>query len=386
MDILEGDGYEEDETLILTLGSPVNASLGSIPAQTIVITEESTMPTVNFVGTSTTVVEGDLLINLVVRLSNAWSVPVVIPFSGAGTAQRGLDKDYMMTSSPLEIPVGWTQGTIQVLINDDEIDESTEDITVSFGAIENGLPGTLTSYQITILDNDTPPEVSFTSVSRTVLETHGAVVVTVEMDKLAEQDVTVPLILSGSATLNTDYQISTENLFIPSGTTTRTFQITILDDMFYDPNETVGVRLGEPVNAILGSPINYILLIEDDELSTCEVGSHLLTVGSDMFSLSIVNEGEDLQFTGGTVNWVDSGGNKPRLISANFGGIGVFSGDVKPTSYTYSALVDFASLDTQVVSYYFNDSLGAGTHSMVSYFQSAIDGSTCSLTETFSVH
>jgi Flp pilus assembly protein TadG len=386
MDILEGDGYEEDETLILTLGAPANATLGSITQQTIVITEESTLPTVDFMSTSTSVVEGDLVLNLIVRLSNAWSVPVVIPFSASGTAEQGLGKDYMLSTSPLEIPVGWTQGTIQVLINDDELDEITEDFTISLGAIENGLPGTLTTHQITITDNDLPPEVYFTSVSRTVLETHGAVVVTVEMDKPATQDVTVPLILSGSATLNTDYQISTENLFIPSGTTSRTFQITILDDMFYDPNETVGVRLGTPVNAALGSPINYILLIEDDELSTCEVGSHLLTVGSDMFSLSIVNEGENLQFTGGTVNWVNAGGNKPYLISASFAGVGVFSGSEKPTSYSYSALVDFASLDTQAVTYYFDGSLGAGTHSIVSNFQSPIDGSTCSLTETFTVH
>jgi hypothetical protein len=291
-----------------------------------------------------------------------------------------------MSTSPLEIPVGWTQGTIQVLVNDDELDEMTEDIIVSFGAIENGLPGTTTSHQVTITDNDLPPKVQFTSVSRTVLETHGAVVVTVEMDKLAVQDVTVPLILSGSALLNTDYQISTQNLLIPSGTVSRTFQITILDDTIIDPNETIGVKLGQPVNADLGSSIDYILLIEDDELPACEVGTHLLTIGSDMISKSIVNEGEALQFTGGTVNWVDAGGNKPKLISASFGGVGVFAGDEKPTTYSYPALVDFAKLDTQVVSYYFSGPLGAGVHSLVSNFQSTIDGSTCSLIETFTVH
>jgi hypothetical protein len=206
------------------------------------------------------------------------------------------------------------------------------------------------------------------------------------MNKPAIENVTVPLNLSGSAGFTSDYTISTQNLVIPAGVTNGTFLVTLLDDAEYDPNETIVVTLGDPTNADVGSPASVILLIEDDELPPCEVGSHLLTVGTDMISLSIVNEGEDLQFTGGTVNWVDTGGNKPRLLSASFAGIGVFSGDEMPTSHSYSALVDFASLDTQVVSYYFASSLGAGDHSLVSFFQSTIDGSTCSLTETFTVH
>jgi hypothetical protein len=96
MDIHEGDGYEADETLILTLGSPENATLGVPAVQTITITETSTEPTVNFVSGSTSVLEGDVLIDLVVRLSNAWSVPVVIPFSATGTADRGINLDYMI--------------------------------------------------------------------------------------------------------------------------------------------------------------------------------------------------------------------------------------------------------------------------------------------------
>jgi Flp pilus assembly protein TadG/tellurite resistance-related uncharacterized protein len=386
MDILEGDGLEEDETLIISLETPQHAVLGSPSEQTIVITETSTEPIVNFASASTSLVEGDLVINLNVQLSNAWSVPVVVPFSATGTAQYGLGRDYMMSTSPLEIPVGWTQGTIQVLIQDDVLDEPTEDILISLGAIENGLPGTVTSHQISIQDNDDPPQVYFPSLGKTVLESFGSVTVSVELNKPSLYDVTIPLYLSGSAVLNSDYSISTQNLVIPAGDMTGTFQIAVVDDTFYDPDEQVFVTLGSPINADLGSPTTYTLQIEDNDLSPCDVGSHLLTIGSDAISLSMVNEGQAVQLSGGSITWVDSGGNKPYLISVNFAGTELFNGSEKPTYFIYPAAEDFASLDTQMLTYQFNAPLGVGTHTLVSFFLNPIDGTTCTLTETFTVH
>lgn len=386
MDILEGDGWEEDETLIITLGSPGNAVLGSPASQTIVITESSTEPTVSFSSASSSVVEGNQVINLTVQLSNAWSVPVVVPFSTAGTAQRGTNLDYQMSTSPLVIPVGWTQGTIQVSIQDDEIDEISEDIQISFGLIENGLSGAITTHQITIEDNDDPPQVNFALTSQTAVEGGGYVPVDVLMNKPSLYDVTIPLIYSGTAVLDSDYSTSTQNLVIPAGSVSGTFLITIIDDGDYEPNENATITLGTPTNADLGPQKTYQLTIEDNELAPCGVGSHLLTVGSDWISLSMVNEGEDVEFTGGTVTWVDTGGQKPYLEIANFAGTEVFNGKEKAPNFSYSASVNFASLDTQVVSYQFSASIGTGEHTLVSYFQSTIDGSTCSLTETFTVH
>jgi hypothetical protein len=332
------------------------------------------------------VVEGDLVLDLMVRLSNAWSVPVVVPFSASGSAQSGIDQDYMMSASPLIIPVGWTQGTIQVLLNDDLLDESTETVLISFGTIENGLPGTQTSHLVTILDNDDPPQVYFSSAGMSVMEYYGTKTVSVELNKPSLSDVTVQLNLSGSAVLNTDYTISTSSLLIPVGDMSGTFEISVINDTDYEPDENVYVTLSSPVNAVLGSPAVYTLVIEDDDLAPCEVGSHLLTIGSDSISLSMVNEGQDVLFTGGSITWVDSGGNKPRLSSVDFAGTQVFSGSEKPTYFTYAASEGFLSLDTQVITYQFNNSLGAGTHSLVSYFQNPLDSTTCSLTETFTAY
>lgn len=386
MDILEGDGLEEDETLILTLETPQNANLGSPAAQTIVITEESFMPTVSFATSSYSLVEGNTVLEIEVQLSNAWSSTVFVHYSLSGSAQVGSGADYTIKSSPLNIPVGWTQRTIQVTIQDDEIDEVMEDILISMGLIENATLGAITTHQIQILDNDSPPEVFYTSLNSTAMEDSGMVTVSLGLSAPSVHDVSIPLNISGSATNGTDYSISTTNLIIPAGATAGSYKIFLTDDVQYDPNETVVVNLGYPTNADLGSPASFTLTIQDNDLSPCAVGSHLLTVGTDSFSLSIVNKGETVVFTGGAVTWSEALPNQPYLISASFGGTNVFSGGEKPPSYSYSSWVNFNTQSTETVSYQFDGGLGAGTNTIVSNFQNPVDGSTCSLTEVFTTH
>ncbi len=384
MDILEGDGWEVDETLILTLGTPQNASLGSPASQTIVITEESAEPSVSFATGSYSVVEGDLVLDIDVQLSNAWSSVVFVDYSLSGSAQLGAD--YSIASSPLNIPVGWTQRTIQVVIQDDEIDEAMEDILVTMGTIINATPGAVTTHQIQIVDNDSPPEVFYTSINKVVLENSGLVTVGLGLSAPSVYDVSIPLNISGSASNGADYSISTTNLIIPAGAITGSYQILLVDDVQYDPNETVVVSLGYPTNADLGSPSSFTLTIQDNDLSPCAVGSHLLTVGTDSFSLSIVNQGETLVFIGGAITWAEALPNQPYLIRAVFAGTTVFSGGDKPPDYTYSAWENFNSLSTETITYEFDGVLGTGTNTIVSNFQNIVDGSTCSLTEVFTTH
>jgi hypothetical protein len=100
----------------------------------------------------------------------------------------------------------------------------------------------------------------------------------------------------------------------------------------------------------------------------------------------MVNEGQAVLFTGGSVTWVDSGGNNPKLTSIHFAGTEVFTGSEKPTYFSYPTVVDFASLDNQVLTIQFDGPLGPGTHTLVSNFHNSSDGTSCSLTETFTVY
>jgi hypothetical protein len=386
MTILEGDGWEEDETLILTLNSPTNANVGTPGVQTIVITESSAQPDVFFSSSSQSTLEGDKYIDVYVQMSNAWSSDVVIPYTISGDASNGVGQDYLLDVDTLSIPVGFTQGTIQVEVFDDSLDESDETITLTMGTVVNGTAISPSTHTITILDDDTPPEVNFAISQVDKLETAGPFSVTVTLDDLATQDVIVPLNTSGDATDGTDYMISTSSLVIPAGDLSNSFEITIIDDLDYESDETILIDLGSPTNAVLGSETQFTVNLEDDELPLCEVGTHMLTLGTDSIGWSVTNEGEALVFTGGSVTWVNKGGNKPKLTEVQFSGSTVFSGSEKPTSYSYSSWEAFALLDTTSIQFSFSESLGVGEHTLVGDFQNADDGTPCSLTETFQVH
>ena len=254
------------------------------------------------------------------------------------------------------------------------------------GEIQNGTPGALTTHRVNIMDNDSPPEVYFSSTYKTVGEDAGSVTVSVELSVLSVHDVSIPLNLSGTAAQGSDYSISTTNMMVSSGSNGGTFQITVSDDNLYDPNENVVVSLGTPTNADLGSPSSFTLEIEDNELPPCDVGIHLLTIGTDSINLSLVNEGEDVIYTGGSVSWNENIPNQPRINQVTFAGSVVYSGTDKPTFLSFAAAEGFSSLATESVQFQFDGALGSGTNVIVSNFQNAVDGTGCSVTETFTTY
>ncbi len=71
---------------------------------------------------------------------------------------------------------------------------------------------------------------------------------------------------NGSAVQNCDFILSSGTLNFAAGQTSRTFPIIINDDTWVEGNETLGLTLSNPVNAILGSPSTATLTITDNDL------------------------------------------------------------------------------------------------------------------------
>ena len=381
MSILEGDGWEEDETLIITLQTPNNAVIGSPGSQTIIITESSTAPSVYYASSNQSTVEGNQILDVLVQMSNAWSENVIIPYTLSGNASAG--NDYQVSASPLVIPVGYTQGAIQVQINEDVLDEDDELIVITMGDVVEGIKSSPTVHTIQIVDNDSPPEVNFFGSQIDSVENGGAISISLYLSVTSVHDISIPLVLSGSASQGADYSISPSTLVIPAGNTSGSIVVTFVDDSLYDPDENIIIDLGVLINATPGSATHFTVDIVDDEIPLCEVGTHLLTVGTDSLVWSITNEGEALIFTGGTITWPESTPTQPRLVEIQFAGSPVYSGSQKPPSYSYFAWEGFSSLDTTTAAFLFDGPTGTGDHILVGNFQNAGDGTTCNLIETY---
>ncbi|OKH51830.1 hypothetical protein NIES2101_17095 [Calothrix sp. HK-06] len=88
------------------------------------------------------------------------------------------------------------------------------------------------------------PTISITPVA-TIAREQGTVAAqfTVSLDKTLPVDFTINYTLSGSATPGKDYTAPSGSIVIPANTTSTTITIPILEDKFYDPNETITVTL-----------------------------------------------------------------------------------------------------------------------------------------------
>ncbi len=120
--------------------------------------------------------------------------------------------------------------------------------------------GSPSSYDITVSDNDSPPEVSIAAPSASVSE-GGALVFTVTAVGASDLPATVPYTLSGGATnpadidADTDRTSTTGTVTVPSGAANRTATITVntVNDTRNEHDETLTITLGTPTDATLTS-------------------------------------------------------------------------------------------------------------------------------------
>jgi len=116
------------------------------------------------------------------------------------------------------------------------------------------------------------------------------------------------------------------------------------------------------------------------------VGTHMLTVATDSITWSLSNQGQALYLTGGSVSWPEASSNQPRLTAISFDGTPLWSGSEKPTSYSFSTSQALEELDTVAAIFSFDGPLGTGTHQLQASFQNPVDGTSCSVVETYVSH
>jgi hypothetical protein len=242
---------EANETVIVTMGAPTNATQGATTVHTATINDNDAAPTVTVhlrfsiwsrvVGTFT----------ITAQLSAASGQNVTVPFTLSGTAVD--PADYGITASPITITAGNTTQTISITVVDDTIDELNETVIVTMGAPTNATQGATTVHTATINDNDAAPTVTFTAASQSGAESVGTFTITAEISAASGQDVTVPFTLSGTAVDPADYGITASPITITAGNTTQTITITVVDDAIDEANETVIVTMGAPTNATQGA-------------------------------------------------------------------------------------------------------------------------------------
>jgi hypothetical protein len=147
--------FEDDETFIVNLSSPSNATIDRAQG-TGTIQNDDPIPAIRIDDTTLTETNnGTRLFGFIVRLSNASSKEISVQFSTAdGTAQAG--SDYSAKSGTVTFAPGATVRSGTVVVNGDPVVESDENYFVN---LTNPTEATIADSQgiMTIQNDDQPP-------------------------------------------------------------------------------------------------------------------------------------------------------------------------------------------------------------------------------------
>ena len=268
--------HEEAETIAVALGTPSNATRGSIGTHTYTIQDNdpaSTLPDVNFVSASATATEPSArtTINLpAVQLSAApaagKNVTVKYAVSG-GSAISG--SDFTLAAGTLTFTsTGSLTQTIPISLLPDTLDEANETVQVTLSAPSNAQLGTLTTTTLTLQDDtDAAPQVGFQLAASAIKEAVKTSTLNVTLSAASGQTVSVPYsVTAGTATGGgIDFTLASGTLTFAPGKTTATIPLTVVNDTLHELNETVLVTLGTPTNGTLGANVVHTITIQDDD-------------------------------------------------------------------------------------------------------------------------
>ncbi|NOU62407.1 hypothetical protein ELS83_21735, partial [Marinifilum sp. JC070] len=150
---------ESDEEVVVTLTSITSGdpqiSIGANNTATVTISDDDSSE-VSIAANDDEAGEPNNDGQFTVSLSNQSDVATIIAYTVGGSATA--DEDYTALSGSIEIPANTSSGTIDVLVIDNNILESDEEVVVTLTSITSGDPqisiGANNTATVTISDDD----------------------------------------------------------------------------------------------------------------------------------------------------------------------------------------------------------------------------------------
>ena len=211
---------EIDETIIVTPGTPTNATLNDDSAITLNIEDNDDAAVVTFAFSAATLVETNETtgVTLTATATPISAQEITIPLTLSGSASAG---EYTVSAESITIPAGSATGSVTILGVDDTDVEVMETIVFTIGILVNG---STEETDITLnLESEDDPEISSIAASPETFEEGLSSTITMTISEASSRDVTIPVTIAGSATADLDFTTSfaslgEEDLVISTGT------------------------------------------------------------------------------------------------------------------------------------------------------------------------
>ena len=231
---------ENNETVIVTLSSPGNATLGSDQVHTYTINDNDLPPSLSINDVSGNETAGNR--EFTVTLSAASGLAVTVNYATSnGTATAGADYT-AISATTLTFSPGQTTKTFNVAVLADSLDEANETVTLTLSSVSSTASFSDATGTLTITDDDATPSLSINDISHN--ETAANRTFTVTLSAASGLAVTVNYATSnGTATAGADYTATSGSLTIAADATTATFTVAVLADSLNEADETVTLTL-----------------------------------------------------------------------------------------------------------------------------------------------
>jgi hypothetical protein len=354
--ILEDSLGETNETVLLAISNATGgATLGARKTATLTITENESV--LQFSVALSTVAESAPKATITVKRSGDTTTAVTVDYITAdGSAVAG--QDYVATSGTLSFPAKATSKTFTVSILNDTAVESGEVLALSLQSPVGGVLGPQGSAALAITDDEA--QLAFSVASYSGKEGGPAAVVTVKRVGNKTAPATVDYATSdGSATAGADYTATSGTLTIPAGSTSKTFNVPILNDADAEPPETVNLALSNPTGASLGLSAAVLTIADDEPLVGFSAAAYAVSEAAAAVTITVKRTGS----TAGTatVDYVTSNGT--ATAGADYTAVtGTLTFAPKIASRTFSVpiLPDAVVEPTETVNLTLGNPIGAG--------------------------
>jgi len=275
---VNGDtAFEGDESFVLNLSSPANATLASQSATGTILDDDSLRIDDVVVAEGN---DGYCVAAFTVSLAAALPYDVALDYATAnGTAASG--SDYAAASGRATIAAGSTSIVIPVLVLSDPRNEPDETFCLN---LSNATGAVLADTQgiATIVNDDPLPTVS---VSDVTLSEGGAgtkyATFTVALSAPAGRTLSVGYATAdGTATAGSDYTAKSGTLLWYAGFQTATVNVAVSGDAAVEGDETVFLRLSSPWNVEIAEGEGVATIVNDDPLPALAVTDAKVTEGN----------------------------------------------------------------------------------------------------------
>lgn len=249
-----------------------------------------------------------------VRIDQRSALPSLGNITVSSSSTATLNTDYVLPGSSVTIPAGqsFVDYTITIVNDAEPPNEPDETLILNLAPGDaNVQAGTPTTHTVTIKETTLPPEVRFSTASRSADESDGQVAAFLTLSNAWGTDVSVTLSVGGTATQGGDYSLLTPtSLTIPAGYVASTVLLEISNDVLDEDNETVVLTITAASGATIGTPSTYILTILDNDdpptvsfalaSSSYEEGSGNVSLQVNLSTASARNVQVSFAVTGGT--------------------------------------------------------------------------------------